>query len=326
MGNQHVARRASIGIGIESVPGTTVAPTDWTKQMKLSLERMTEVAENKSAVGRVEDTLDSAIVQKWSEGSLEGLVGDTTIGYLLYALLGTKAVAANADASGTIKDHTFDVAQTNTPPTLTFARKDPITDRRHGMGTVESLDIDVKPAEYVSFSSAIKALFGGTATNTVAYGTDNYFTSKHATVKIASNVAGLAGATAPKLKSFKMSIKNPATPFVPLGGVDPTVITSSVVSVEGEMVLQYEDTTYETLWENNTVQAMSLTLLNTDITIGTSANPKIAITLPKVRFRPFSKSDDLDGIVEQTLSFKAELDLSAGYLVRVVVTNAKASY
>lgn len=323
--SRFIGRQVSVGLGIESTPGTEVAPTDWYRQLKLGFQRKTTVIDNVSALGRVEKVNDSAVVQQWAEGPIEGKLYNTTVGYLLYNILGSVATTDNADSDATIKDHTFTVNNTSTPPTLTVARKDPNSDRRHGLASLDDLEISVDTSDWVMLTGNLKAKVGTTATNTVAYGTEYDFTSKHVTVKVAANIAGLSGATALQVKSLKCKISRPSNQFFPTGVVDPAVVTTAPIEVTGEMVLQYDATTLESTWFANTVQALSIALVNTDVTIGTAARPSLTITLPRVRLNTFDMNDDLDNIIEQTVGFKAEYDTTNG-LISAVLVNNKALY
>src|SRR3954471_11314262 len=120
--NQFIGRRVSVGLGLESTPGTVVAPTDWVRQLKCDFQRKTTTVQNESAIGRVEKVSDSAVVEQWAEGKLEGKVCDQTFGYLLYNIFGAVSTANNADASASVKDHTFTVAQNQIAKTLTIVR------------------------------------------------------------------------------------------------------------------------------------------------------------------------------------------------------------
>ena len=63
-------RLVSIGLGVESTPGTTVAPTHWMRHMSADFQRKTTIIQNESAMGRYERVNDSAVVETWAEGSL----------------------------------------------------------------------------------------------------------------------------------------------------------------------------------------------------------------------------------------------------------------
>jgi hypothetical protein len=167
---------------------------------------------------------------------------------------------------------------------------------------------------------------GATSADTAAFVAENAFTSKHVSVKLASNVAGLSRASALSIKSMRLTLSREVTRFTPLGASEPTAFDVGGLTVEGELTLNYEGTNLEALWYANTQQALSIAIKNTDATIGNSANPGLVFTMPKVRLNTFDQGDDLDAVVEQTVGFTAELDTSAAYMVRAVLTNTQASY
>jgi hypothetical protein len=325
--NELIGRRVSVGFGVESAYGTEVAPTQWMKHTKLDFQRKTTRIENDSAVGRNEGVNDSAIVEEWAEGSLEGKMYDQSIGFLLYNIFGSVSSAANTDASGSVYDHTFSIANSNVAKSLTIARVDgAIAKRRHGMATLDELDITTKQGDFVRIKAALKAKSGTTSTDTPAFVKENHFTSKHVTVKLAANLAGLTGATAIAAKSVSLNLKRDSTPWYPLGSIDPAAFETGKWTFNGEFVLRYDASTLEDLWFANTAQALSIVFKNTDVTIGTSTNPGLVITAPQVRLHTFGKSDDLDSIVEQTVGFTGELSLADGYMLQAVLTNLKTSY
>lgn len=326
MSNQFIGRRVNVGLGIEATPGTSVAPTDWTRQMSLDFQRTTGTIQNESALGRIEKVNDSAVVSEWAEGKLEGKVWEITFGYLLYNMFGAVATTTNADASGTVKDHTFTVGQSNTAPTLTVVRKDPVSNRRHALGTLQDLEISGEAGDWVKYSSTLKALSGTTGSDTVSLTTEHDFTSKHVTLKLATSTGGLGAASAIAVKSFKLKMERSLDPYVPVGAIDPTTFNTGSWEASGEFVLQYLDGTYETDWFANTIKAMSLTLNNTDVTIGTSAHPQLVFTAPQVRLNTFSMSNDLDKVVEQTVGFYCEFSTGSSSALSAVLSNLKTLY
>lgn len=321
-----IGRRLSVGLGVESTAGTSVAPTYWPRHAKLTFQPKTKVVENVSAMGRNEKVNDTAITEQWAEGDLEGKVYDQSVGPLLYNIFGSVADTDNADSNAAVVDHTFSIGTSNTAKTLTVVRSDPINNRRHAMATLQNAEFSCKQGDWVMFKGALHALKGTTGTDTTAYIAENPFTSKHITVKLASLVAGLSGASAISVKSFRLTISRELNKYFALGAVDPAAINVGAVTVEGEMVLKYSAATYETLFLANTAQAMSIAIVNTDVTIGSAANPGLTFTMPKVRLREFNQSDDLDNVIESTVGFTAEFDTTTSYMLRALLTNTVSSY
>jgi hypothetical protein len=324
--NQYIGRRESVGFSVEATPGTAVTATDWARHLSFDFQRAQEQIQNESAMGRVEKVNEMAIVSQWAEGNFEGKIGDTTIGYLLYSIFGTLVTSDNADANAAVKDHTFDTAQTNNRKTLTVTVKNPLTDRQHTLVTVDEFELTSETAQFAKVNAVLKARKGSTVSSTVAVTVENEFIPKHVTVKFASSVASLGAASAIEAKSVKLKISSPTEAFTPLGASEPTNFLAGPWEATGELVLQYTATTYEDIWYANTAQAMSITLANTDVVIGTAAHPTLAFTAPQARLNSFSKSNDLDTVVEQTIGFYCELSPTDGYALRAMLTNIKSGY
>lgn len=323
--NQFIGRKDVVGVGKETTAGTAVAPAFWQRTLKMTLDQKTTQAQNNSAMGRVEDTNDSAVTEEWAEGSINGKATDLTIGLFLLNIFGAQSAALHAGET-TVYDNTFTVGQTNVPPTLTIARVNDVVKRRYPLATLTDFELDVKNGDWAQFTASLLAKIGTSAADTAAFVTENEWTSKHVTVKLATNVAGLSGATALQLKSIKLKITRKADRFVPLGAIDPVAFDTESFSVSGEFVLRYTDTSLETLALANTAQAMSISLANTDVTIGSTTNPSLVFTMPRVRLDPISLDNNLDQVVNQTIQFNAELDPTTSYMIKAVLTNTQNSY
>jgi hypothetical protein len=128
------------------------------------------------------------------------------------------------------------------------------------------------------------------------------------------------------VKSLKLKIARKADRFTPLGAIDPAAFDAQSWGVTGELVLRYTDTTLDALGLANTRQAMSIAIANTDVTIGTAANPSLTFTAPKVRLSPIKLDDNLDQVVNQTIPFTCELDTTAGYMLQAILTNTQNGY
>lgn len=324
--NPFIGRKDAIGVGIEATPGTTVAPQAFQRQLALTLDPKTTVVSNTSALGVVEGQSDSAVTEQWAEGSVNGPISDLTFGYFLLNLLGSVSPAVHAGET-TVYDNTFSVLETGVPPSLTFARANPVASRRFGLGTSSDLEIDAKQNDWAQFTATIMAKAGATSSETVAYANEHLFTSKHVAIYIANNVAGLSGSpTELQLKSIKLKLSRKADRFTPLHTADPANFDPEDVMVSGTMVLRYSDSTLEVLGNANTAQAMKIAIVNTDTTVGTSTNPGVVFTLPQVRLAPITLDNNLSQTLSQTINFTGEYNTTAGYMVKAVLTNMQNGY
>ncbi|HET6925001.1 MAG TPA: phage tail tube protein [Candidatus Saccharimonadales bacterium] len=321
-----LGRQESVGVGLESVSGTQAATLAWQPHLALTLDRKTNTVENQSGMGRLEQTNDSAIVEQWAEGSLNGKIYWDTFGYFLSNIFGATPTASVHASETTVYDNAFAIAQTSVPPCLSLVRANSIATRGFTMGMLSDLEIDIKQQDWIQFTATVQTKTGATTTATAAYSTtEGDFTSKHATLSFAPY--GSTSYAAAQTKSIKLKISRKLERFTPLGQTDPACFDIDSYTVTGTIVQRWTDTVLENIAAANTAQAMQLVIKNTDATIGTATNPSLTITCPKVRLDPATTDNKLDQTLSQTFNFEAQLDATgAGNLITAVLTNKKNGY
>ena len=316
--DQYIGRREAVGLGIEGTPGTAVAPQTWLRWMDNDIQIRADVQENESAIGVVDRVSDSDIVSKHIEGRLGGNIGSRSIGYLLLGMFGT--VSTGTAVSG-IYPNTFSTKQSSIPTTLTIATSSPLQSKRHAYGVVETFELDAPAGKYVTVNALVKARIGATSTETVALPTEENFTSRHISLYLADDVAGLSGATKLKAASYKLTAERQTEAFLPLGensSVPAVEFDAGSFEAKGELVVRLTDTQYETQFLANTVRAMKVVLAN--------GNDSLEFTASKVRFRELEKSTDRDGVVTATLSYFCEFNTSTNASIVAVLKNPVATY
>lgn len=319
-------RKISVGIGKETTRGTAVAPSYWVKHLDIDFQNKIEKIFNESAIGVLDKYSQAEIVKEWAEGKIEGKVTDKTFGLILASLFGAAPSSVQRGATG-VYDHTYAQSQSNTGLSLTIARKDANSDKRYALAVLNKLDIECVVGEFIKFTAEYVSKKGTAVANTVAFVAENESVPKNAVVKLATNVAGITGASAVPVKSFKLSIERSVEPYFAFGSNDPAEIYNQEFEVKGDMVLRYTDTTYETLWSGNTNQAIDLNIINTGVVIGTgSDNPAVRFTLPEASISEWEVDQAKDKIVEQTVGFQGLYNLTAAATLTAVLTNTVTSY
>lgn len=325
-----LSRLVQFGIAKEAVRGTPeTAASFWIPWKDLSIDEVQEEVLNQEAYGVIEDTFGRDITKQYVKGSITAPITDKHFALVLLNLLGTLNTAANADGSGTIKDHTITVAQTAQHQALSFFLDDPVggQDYKHGLGMIETLEINYELGQYITYKIDFRAKKGATATLTPATSTENRFTHKHVVFKIASNLAGLGAASAATIKSFKLVIKTSLEDDFVLGSVDPADFLNKSISIDGSLTAFWQnESDYKNTFIANTPKALRIDIQNTDVVIGTAANPLVRIDLAKVYFNQVGRSLKLNDIVMQDVSFKAAYSTSDSKMVTAQITNAQASY
>lgn len=318
-------RRIAFGLGKETTRGTVAAPAYWVQHLSADFQNTNEKIYNESVLGVLDKYNASEVVKDWAEGKIEGKVTDKAFGLLLLALFGTDTAALHSGETA-VWDHTFTETQTNTNQSLTVTRKDLNSDMRYALAMLKSLELTVVVGEFVKYSATFVSKKGATATDTVSYVVENEFKPKYATVKLASALAGLSGATAVPIRDFKITFNKELNPYFVFGSNDPAEIFNTQFDVTGDFTLRYTDTTYEALFYADTKQAMSLDIKNTDVTLGTATSPELLITMPKVALSDWKIDQKPGSMTEQTVGFQGLFDIANGYQCRAVLTNAVSSY
>lgn len=318
-------RKAKVGIGKESVRGTAVAASFWVRWETFDFFDTATTTFNQSAIGVLDKYSQAEITQTWAEGSLAGKITDQTFGLLLFGLFGSHSAALHS-AETVVYDHTYAESQSNSPQSLTIVRVDPNQTLAYPLGMIKSMEVDVKAGDFVRHNTAFISQPGATTTATPAYIAENEFKAKYAVVKMATSVGGLSAATAIPINNFKLTIDKDASQYWIIGQNNPQDIFAQDTTITGEFQLLYADNTYFTPRFANTIEAISITIMNTDVTIGTSANPTLTFTLPQTYLNTFKVDTTLDGMVQQTIDFTATYSLSAGYAITTVLTNTVATY
>jgi len=320
-----IGRQIDVGIGKESVRGTPVAPSFWLPAIGKDMEDTFELAKDEAARGVIETDEDAQVIKRMSEGDIEGLVRDKSIGLLFLNLFGSVVTTPNSPEAG-VHTHDFSVAQSVQHPSLTVALKHANENVRFALSMLSAFEMSVELGDFVKYTASFMGKKGASGSDTVSYTTENEFVAQHATVKFATNLAGLAAAVATKVKSVTLSFeKNVETDDV-VGSNEPNDILNKEFRVSGTVELLYTDTAFKALAVAGTQQAMRLTLLNTAVTIGASSNPKIEIDLAKAKFEEWSRDSGANDLIRQTLTFEAYYSVTDAKMITGKLINTQASY
>ena len=322
-------RQTFVGLGKETTRGTLANATMWYKWLTRDYRDRNQKVENSSAVGTLDGRDGTAIVQEWSAGKIGGKVTDKGFGLLMVLTFGADPTSVAKIAPNTsVFDHTWSLmANTVLGRSGTLYLKDSNKDIRFGLVICKTVEITIVADDYVKWEAELVGKKSAATTSTPALADENEFVPRHVTLKIAANTAGLSGATRIPVKSFKLKLDRKTEPYFDTNGNnDPSDIFAQEYMIEGEFTMRYSDDTYRTLWQANTERAMSINVTNTDVTIGTSANPGFVFTMPSVFFEDWEEDGDRSKITEQTIKFKAYYSIAAGKTIDCVVTNLQTSY
>ena len=324
-----LGRVVSLGIAKETVRGTAeTAATFYIPWSEASVEEKDTKIADEQSYGIIEDSTGMSIVKQWAEATVKAPIGDKHFPLILFSALGALSTAANADASGTVKDHTITVAQTAQHQALTLFLDDPASgaDYKHALGCLNSLEIKFELGKFLDYQATFKAKKGATATLTPSVVAENRFLPQHLTFKTAANLAGLTAASAIQIRNLSLKIEKNLEEDDALGSIGPVDFLNKQISIEGQLEAVWSDETFKTLALAGTIKAMRLDLNNLDVTIGTAAHPQIVLDLAKVTFKELTRPFKLNDIITQQLSFKASYSSGDTKMVTIKATNLQASY
>lgn len=294
-----VGRRGDLGIAIESTRGTPINPTFWVPWATMSVKDTVEEAREEQGMGVIADSDSKFVTMKMSEGEVESQLYDKALGAILVGVLGASPSTTGSDPY----THSYTLSNTNTHKTLSLYWSDPDRSDMFPLSMVSSFSVSVEPSGIVNYTTGFmsKVAREWTAQTSDFTSLGNKFLHQHVEVRLASNIAGLSGATPISLKGLELSIeKNTAYDNV-MGTVEPEDILNQQLSVSGSLNLNLEDDTYRDFMLNGTYRAM-------EIKLNRSANSSLTLQFPRVDFSEWEPDYTLNEIVKQSINFKANYD------------------
>lgn len=314
-----VSRRGSLGIALEATRFTPVNPTYWLPWAVMSFGDSIEGERQEEGLGNIADSDAFFVTMKKGEGTVDSQLFDQALGYILSSLLGAVPVTSG----GNPYTHTYTLSQSNQPKTLSLYWKDPNSSYMFTGAVVDSLKMTVAQNAIVAFTIGFKskAAKDWTAQTPDFTTLGSKFVQQNLQFRLASSIAGLAGASETYLKNLELTINRNTVFDSNLGTVEPMDILAQDLSVEGSLELNLEDETYRNLMLANTYQAMEIKLYG-----GTSSS--LQLQFPRVDFNEWQRDLDLKSIAKQSINFKANYDAANALdiISTCVLINTKVSY
>lgn len=323
--SKYIGRLVNLGLAKETVRGTAVAPAFWVPKTNVSFFDRTQKLDYKQSYGSIGHGSQAPKVMEWAEGAIEGDILDKPFGLILLAAFGTISSSGIVDSAYT---HTFSLQNDNQHDSLTIALADPDRTDYFSLAMLDSLEIKIVPDDVVSYTAVFRSRTGRSqVAATATYSTYNKFLGRHAVIKFATVVGGLAAASASRVKSLTIKIaKNTVFDGV-LGTVWPDDIMNTKFDITGDLELDMEDQTYRNFMLDSSYRAMRIQLTNVDVLIGATSRPDFKLDLARVFFEEWEKTMDNDAIVTQKISFRALFDTTTSTIVNsCTLINAQATY
>ncbi|MGX7894407.1 phage tail tube protein [Tsuneonella sp. HG222] len=318
----------ALGVAMESTPGTFVAAQDYVRSRDPhSIQTIVEKATIKETKLTGVASHGDVITMKKVEGDIPLNLRFRTIGYFLKSLLGGLNSATEAGET-IVYRHTVTLNTAVAQPTLSLSHaRGAHTHRQIPGAVVTKMALNFPIDDVINGTVSIKGLTETDTSNfTPSFNTGDHLAPHHmVTVKIASAVAGLAGATAINVTDMAIEMDRASRERVALSSTSPLGFIASLLSVSGSFKMDKDDETYRALAIAGTARAMEIKIRNTDQTIGTAAKPELTITLPNVTLDT-SEERPLDDTVTEEIKFVAHYDDTEAKAITCSLVNLKATY
>ncbi len=319
MPTKQIGRRVEAAIALESTRGTGLLPTFALGKIDYKVfDKTTDVRDNTS-IGRIEDSNDKFVVEKYAMGEISGICGANSLAYLMaLAFGGTPTVGSPTDS---VYPWTVPFSNTNQHKSATLLVKDANGTFVHKLMMLNKLDIEIKQDEAVNWKAEFVAKRAVASGHSMpAYREDYKFTKRKSKIYLAANVGALGAATRLSIKEFKMTINKNLIRDGSIGTVEPEDILNQSFALEGEMNLNFIDQTYHDLMLNGTYKALRLSLSSEKL-IGATTYGTGTIDLSKVDFFGWEADPALDDLVQNKINFKGNYDLTTAALLNACTVN-----
>lgn len=135
------------------------------------------------------------------------------------------------------------------------------------------------------------------------------------------------GALVVPVKSMKLTIDAGGESFDVLGSLDPSDFFNKEFKVTGTIEAIFRnESDFKTQFLSTDSQTFQIILKNTSITLGTSTNPALTITLDQVYITKLPLKRSVKDLVYQTVTFEATYSIANSEMIKAVLTNTTSSF
>lgn len=323
-----IGRLGSIGIGVESTRGTSVAPTFWVPVTGKDFDDKVDYIDNDSGLGNIMEKNDAIPNHRWGEGGYDGKIFDRSVGAELVALFGQAPVSTQRATSG-VYDHVFDLLNSNQHKSLSLSYKDANESLRFAMAMLNSWTLEGATDNYVRRSAQYvskKATTG--VSQSVSYTEENEFGPADISfiVGTVDDLSSLDAASSIGATAGSLEIAKNAEAQYKLGSNEPDDIVNKQFAVTGSIDLFMDDTTYKALVLAGGKVSLRVKVENAAVDLGSGHRPTLIIDLARVKLGEFEGSFDNNDVRTQTISFEGLFSLTEAKGITATLTNRQTSY
>lgn len=316
-----IGRLGSLGIGLESVPGTPVAATDFINYTDISMRGYHEPIEVIGSTSSRYIDRTSVVGKKWSEGDISMDVDTTMTGYFLKMALGNEILTA-----GSPNIHDFYVtASGNTPKTATmyFDRKADV--QRYSYVAMNELSLEVSDGLATMTGSFMGDFPDTTTEQTVTVTSGTVMAFPNFEMRLGSSLTTAAAANNTPVNEFSLTITNNVEVLHQTGSETPVALRTKGIQVTGSYTLFFDNENEKNAYYNLNKRAMEIKLTG-------NLNEEIRFRIPTFRLNEAEISTGIDDFFVVSTEFTAEDIVGGGgsldsgvRLIDARITNSKNS-
>jgi len=225
----------------------------------------------------------------------------------------------------TFNAHLFEVLQNNNHPTFTLYDDDPVAASYAPYCMIDSFELTCAVEDYVRFSSSWlgkQMQANEDPTVTPAYTDELPFTASMAWVRFADTEAGLNTADELCMQNFRIAINKNLADSQCFGDTDVAAIYNQQFGIEGDFEAIYNSTTLRDMALSSTKKAIRFYAENANAETLTA----LYIDVMKAWLNEWTKTDNNNEIIRQTMGFVGQYDNAAGASIEILLLNWVTSY
>lgn len=325
-----IGRLHSFGIGVEATPGTVATIDAWLPVQEANMKSIVEMVKDDSWMGLIDEYSDNHITKRRTEFTAKWIVRSKSIAWILFGVFGTAGAPTLVETG--VYSHLFTRANTNAHPAYTVIHDNQTAEEQSLYAMIQSLKLSFAVWSQAKFDLTMVGKGTTTSTGTTpAYTTaDEPFLISNMAVKVASAVAGLAGATPFPVQSVNVEyMKNLTQIYSSALTVGTEIVEfqsqhNQNFNIVWDLELVMDTETYKTLFINWTKQAMSITLTGKTL-VGATKYNTLTLTFPSIVIEDWDRKLSNNDIGMQTFGFTALYSVADTSTASALIQNTIAT-
>jgi len=319
-----IGRLRQIGIGKETTPGTGVAASYWIGCESGDVAADVDYTEDSSNSGRIEAPNASIVTREDATINVTAVARSDWLGHVLKGALGASASDV-ASGESAVWEHIFTVSNTAAHTSHSLVLKDGVVTERSVYAMLNSMTLSCEANGLLMCDMEWLGRALADTTATPAYASDHIWKGSQCNVKLATDLSGLAAASAVKFNRVALTIEKGLVRHPTLGSITMDRGINTALRITGELDLLYEAATYRDFFTDGSNRAMRIAFDGD--AIGVAEFASLQIDLAKCHFTEYSRDGGNDDPIIQKLGFVAHFDMDEGtpQMITATLTNEETT-